>query len=96
MAIKEILEVIHESPNEKYSGLPSDVGQSKKWDLCLFEGESLEEVARVDGETVFEWWGGNIDQISNLSHPNLFHGAFQTPPRFMPAHYLYDQEVVVG
>jgi hypothetical protein len=45
-----------ESLNEKYLGLPSDVGRSKQGAFAYLKDRGIEEVARMDGEASLGWW----------------------------------------
>ena len=77
-SIKQILEVPNESLNDKYLGLPSDVGRSKNGAFGYQpKGSDLEEIAGVDGKGSLGWGKGNFDQICCTSITNLLDGYFQ-------------------
>ena len=46
--VKGLLNVPNETLSEKYLGMPSDVGSSKKWSIQISQGSVMEQDTRMD------------------------------------------------
>lgn len=77
--IREILNVSEVQRHEKYLGLPTMIGRTKKSGVCRDQGENLEEGARVEAEAPFPARKESATQNGDPSNPDLCDEHIQIP-----------------